>query len=298
MLSGSPTGPQETILSRPSQRLSGTNYSTFVSLSFQVFAGQVVINTNSLPLAPISPPYTRNYGRLLRVSVGRCWAALDASARLTLVPAAHFRALPPLAGAYPTDIASLPGRIELSERSNRPDSVRDERAAEDCAKQYSGGHPKCAYQTTRHGGGRPFAISMVHAQQPWHEHRRRRNGIITGTPTTLGAQSLPVTLTDSTGTSFSEALAFFVAAPFSVLTTSLPNGIVGQAYNQTLIAGGGQAPYVWAIPQGSASALPPGLSLSSAGTIAGSPTASGTFPSPFKSPMRASVSLRNRCRSR
>lgn len=60
----------------------------------------------------------------------------------------------------------------------------------------------------------------------------------------------------------------------SVLTNSLPGAIVGTSYNATLTAGGGVPPYVWTIIGG---ALPPGLSLDSAGNITGVPTLAGTY---------------------
>src|SRR6516164_7764859 len=62
------------------------------------------------------------------------------------------------------------------------------------------------------------------------------------------------------------------AAP-SITTSSLPNGTVGTAYSQALAASGGTGGYVWSV---SAGALPTGLSLSTGGTISGTPTAAGT----------------------
>jgi hypothetical protein len=56
---------------------------------------------------------------------------------------------------------------------------------------------------------------------------------------------------------------------------TLPNGIVGTAYNQTVVASGGTAPYTYALSSG---ALPTGLSLNPAtGAITGTPTTFGTF---------------------
>ena len=60
---------------------------------------------------------------------------------------------------------------------------------------------------------------------------------------------------------------------FEVITTSLSDGTVGSAYSQTLSATSDFGPYVtWSIVSGS---LPGGLSLSSDGTISGTPTAVG-----------------------
>jgi len=63
------------------------------------------------------------------------------------------------------------------------------------------------------------------------------------------------------------------ATPPSITTSSLPSGTVGTAYSQTLAATGGTTPRSWSVTAGS---LPAGLSLSSGGTISGTPTGSST----------------------
>lgn len=60
----------------------------------------------------------------------------------------------------------------------------------------------------------------------------------------------------------------------SIATTGLPGGIVNHAYQHTLSATGGTPPYRWNLAGG---ALPPGLSLSLAGVIDGTPSATGSF---------------------
>ena len=63
--------------------------------------------------------------------------------------------------------------------------------------------------------------------------------------------------------------------PHAVLTvsSSLPAGTVNLAYNITLTATGGKAPYSWSVISG---ALPKGLSLTSAGVLSGTPTVAGS----------------------
>jgi len=56
----------------------------------------------------------------------------------------------------------------------------------------------------------------------------------------------------------------------TIVSTSLPDATVGQAYDVTLQANGGISPYTWSITSGT---LPSGLSLSSSGDITGTPTA-------------------------
>jgi hypothetical protein len=66
-------------------------------------------------------------------------------------------------------------------------------------------------------------------------------------------------------------------APLRVATQILPAGTASAAYSTSLDAQGGALPYTWSVPLGGSS-LPIGLSLSSDGTIDGTPTAAGTFP--------------------
>ena len=78
------------------------------------------------------------------------------------------------------------------------------------------------------------------------------------------------------------------AAPLTI-TTSLPDGTVGQPYNATLTATGGTPPYVW-----TATGLPAGLSAnSSTGVISGTPTASGTNAVTITAGDRASQTTRD-----
>ncbi|MFC1725510.1 FISUMP domain-containing protein [candidate division KSB1 bacterium] len=58
-------------------------------------------------------------------------------------------------------------------------------------------------------------------------------------------------------------------------TSSLPNGIEGTSYSETLEVSGGTGTYTWwSLDSGT---LPPGLILSTTGTISGTPTQFGTF---------------------
>jgi hypothetical protein len=61
--------------------------------------------------------------------------------------------------------------------------------------------------------------------------------------------------------------------PVTIATASLPAGTVGVAYSTALSARGGTGPYTFAISSGT---LPGGVALSSAGVLAGTPTAAGT----------------------
>ena len=103
-------------------------------------------------------------------------------------------------------------------------------------------------------------------------------GAISGTPTASGNFTIQVTATDSQQSTASASLIVRIAAAALVVTTSsLPAGTLGTAYTATTLAAtGGTPPYTWSVASGTA--LPGGLSISSAGVVSGTPTAAGTFP--------------------
>jgi hypothetical protein len=99
---------------------------------------------------------------------------------------------------------------------------------------------------------------------------------ISGTPTTAGNSEFTVRVTDSANQNATRALSITInAAPApTITTTSVPGGGVNVPYYAGLLASGGTPPYSWAVTSGS---LPAGVTLSSAGEISGTPTASGSF---------------------
>ncbi|WP_435102361.1 putative Ig domain-containing protein [Halarchaeum sp. P4] len=99
-------------------------------------------------------------------------------------------------------------------------------------------------------------------------------GAITGTPADVGTFSVSLTVTDADNTTTTVSLPLVVDARPTIATGTLANATARVAYNQTLTTAGGTAPYTWTVSNGS---LPPGLSLSSDGTLSGTPTTAGTY---------------------
>jgi hypothetical protein len=102
-------------------------------------------------------------------------------------------------------------------------------------------------------------------------------GVISGTvpvsdPTygAGGTYSITVTATNSVGTDSKTYTGNIWAAPV-ITTTSLAAGTTTVVYSQTVVATGNPAPTF------TATGLPAGLSISTAGKITGTPTVSGTF---------------------
>lgn len=102
---------------------------------------------------------------------------------------------------------------------------------------------------------------------------------VSGTPTVAGTASLNLTATDSsTGTgpfNGTQTVALTVGAPTVTLApASLPDASAYSAYNQSITATGGLTPHTYAVTAG---ALPPGLTLSTAGVLSGTAGAPGTY---------------------
>ncbi len=101
------------------------------------------------------------------------------------------------------------------------------------------------------------------------------NGTLSGTPLTAGTYNFTITGTNGS-CSGTTAYTLVIGCPtITVNPATLANGTPGVAYNQAITqTGGGAGPYNYTVTAG---ALPPGMTLSLAGTLGGTPTTSGTY---------------------
>jgi uncharacterized repeat protein (TIGR03803 family) len=98
------------------------------------------------------------------------------------------------------------------------------------------------------------------------------NGLISGTPTSVGTFNFTVQVTDANNNTATQALKLTVI-PLQV-DTYLPDGMSFTDYSWQLDATGGLTPYSWSLISGS---LPSGLTLATNGIISGMPISVGTF---------------------
>jgi hypothetical protein len=68
--------------------------------------------------------------------------------------------------------------------------------------------------------------------------------------------------------------------PLAISSTTLANGVMGAAYNDTLVASGGAGGYTWSHVGGDA--LPAGLTLNPSGALSGVPEVDGSFSLTFR----------------
>jgi hypothetical protein len=146
-----------------------------------------------------------------------------------------------------------------------------------------GGTVGAAYsaQVGASGGTTPYAFTA--SGLPAGLSINGTTGAITGTPGggSIGTSSATIKVTDSTQPTALSATANLSikisSSTLAITTTSLPSGTAGLAYpSTTLQASGGVSPYTWSLASGSN--LPGGLTLSSAGTLSGTPTTAGSYP--------------------
>jgi hypothetical protein len=129
------------------------------------------------------------------------------------------------------------------------------------------------YTLQASGGTAPYTWSSTGSLPPGLT--MSSSGVITGTPTAAGTYTFTARVTDAAGRTGTTEIAITISLPpISVSTNSLPNGILGQAYNHSLTVAGGTAPYRWTVGSG----FPPGLQLQpTTGAITGTPSSAGSF---------------------
>ena len=124
------------------------------------------------------------------------------------------------------------------------------------------------------GGTTPYTWS-VSAGSPPSGLTLSNAGVLDGVPSASGTFNFTARVADAGGLVATRAFALTVAPPPLTISTAspLPEGTPTVAYSQALAAVGGTSPYTWAIASGSV----PGLTLSSAGVLSGTPTTGGTY---------------------
>jgi len=124
------------------------------------------------------------------------------------------------------------------------------------------------------GSGAPYSFFVSSGSLP-PGLTLGNSGLLSGTPTQAGSSSFTIQVSDGTGGTSTKPFSLAVNSPTLAITSAtLPPAIKDATYNTTLSASGGAQPYTWSVALG---ILPPGLNLSTAGVISGTPTALGTY---------------------
>jgi hypothetical protein len=128
---------------------------------------------------------------------------------------------------------------------------------------------------TASGGTAPHSFTISAGALP-NGLNLASNGELTGTPIAFGTFNFTVRATATGGCMGERGYLLVINPPcptINISPSTLPDGQTGQTYNQTLTASGGTGPYTFNVTTGT---LPAGLTLSSSGTLSGTPTATGS----------------------
>ena len=101
------------------------------------------------------------------------------------------------------------------------------------------------------------------------------NGLLSGTPIVSGSFPITVRATDSNGCFGQRSYTLMVGTcpAISITPATVPSGLIGTNYSQTLTANGGTPGYNFA----ASGNLPTGVTLSSVGVLSGTPGSVGSF---------------------
>jgi large repetitive protein len=98
------------------------------------------------------------------------------------------------------------------------------------------------------------------------------SGALSGTPTSPGQFTVTVTVKDAAGVTATASFSVTIAAaPLKITTTGISPPTLGTSFSLAFGATGGTPPFMW-----NATGLPSGVTISSTGTLSGTPAALGT----------------------
>jgi uncharacterized repeat protein (TIGR01451 family) len=129
-----------------------------------------------------------------------------------------------------------------------------------------------SFTLTESGGTSPFTWTVASGSLP-PGISLSPDGTLSGTPTSTGAFSFTVKVTDANGQSATKATSLTIKDGVLTNFSAPPTAFVAVAYSFTLTATGGTIPYTWSVNSGT---LPAGITLSTGGVLSGTPTTTGS----------------------
>jgi hypothetical protein len=231
----------------------------------------VLISTSNLP----SGQAGQSYGPVSLAATGGSgsysWSATGLPSGLTIAATGQINGTPSGGGTFSVQLSAVDGAASLEAHATLSLNIGVANLQITSAGALGEFVPftNVAGTLTASGGKPPYMWSA--SGLPSGFHLNATTGAFSGAAPGPGVYSFNAVVTDSQ----SPALTTTMPVNFSVLgitTAGLPSASTSSPYQVTLAATGGTPPYHY-----SASGLPGGLALSSAGVLSGTPTAAGNF---------------------
>ena len=234
-----------------------------------------ITTTSPLPGGVVNAAYSQSLAAIAGTTP-YAWTITSGSVPgLTLSGAGVLSGTPTTAGVF-TFTAQVTDAASATDSKSLTVTIAATALAIDTASPLPQGTVLTAYSQTlaASGGTAPYVWSVSSGALPGGLALSAA-GAVSGTPTTNGTYNFTAQVADNGGLITTKAFALTVVLPPLTISTASPlaDGTRSAAYSQTFAAVGGATPYTWAITSGSV----PGLTLTSAGVLSGTPTAAGTF---------------------
>ncbi|SDQ35237.1 putative Ig domain-containing protein [Pseudoxanthomonas sp. CF125] len=278
VLSGTPTMPGDyaiTIQGTDSSTGTGAPFTVQANYLLQVGAAGIAINPSTLPDGAVGTPYSQALaatGGVGPYSYSLLSGALPVG--MSFSSAGQFAGIPRSAGTFSLNVRATDANGQTGTQAFTFDIAAPTLTI--VPATLPAGLPGAVYSQalSTSGGVAPYSYSLLSGALPIGLSFSSA-GVLSGTPTTAGSYTFQVRSTDADGFSATVSYTVVIAAPtITIAPGSLPAGVRGSAYTQTLTASGGMAPYTFALTGGT---LPPGMSLGSNGVLSGTPAADGDF---------------------
>jgi len=275
VVSGTPTVAGTANLTVKATDSSNPTETTTGPVSLTVLPATVTLTLNSLPNATVGTPYSATVGVHGGTAPYSCTITASTLPAGLMATGCLVSGTPTTAGTASVTVKATDSSSPLATTTGPVALVVSTASATLTLSSPPNATVETPYTGTIgvSGGKGPYSCLITAGTLP--AGLTATGCVISGTPTTAGTANLTVKATDSStpiATTTGPVTLTVSPIPTLSLTGSLPNAILGQLYTQTLTATGGIPPYSYAVTAGS---LNPGLGLSTAGVVSGTPTAPG-----------------------